>query len=846
MKTRSPSLPLAACAAAVFALTLAGCGGGSGEAPPQQPGSVVDPAAPVVTITNNVSAETATGAITFTFSFNRDVGTSFTVDDVAVTGGTKGAFTRVSGTSATLVVTPTANATGTVQVTVAAGNVSAATGTANAATSASKAFNTVVPPPPPPATGTVVLANFDTVTPPVAGFEGAEGSAVETGPAGGGSGRSFKVLRSGGQVFALGIIETAVPVTATRRTVSAQVYSPTAGIPMVMKLEGPGGANTGDVTANETVAVGWQTLTWTFTTADPARTYNKIVLLPNLGTVDAPPGKAYFFDTINLQEPAPPPVAGTVLANFDDVSPPVAGFEGAEGSALEAGPAGGGSGRSFKVLRSGGQVFALGIIETTVAITADRRKVTAQVYSPTAGIPVILKLEGPGGANTGDVAANETVVAGWQTLSWTFTTADPARTYNKIVLLPNLGTVDAPPGKAYFFDNMVLAAAAAPPPVTGTVLANFDDLTPPVAGFEGAEGSAIEAGPAGGGSGNSFKVLRSGGQVFALGIIETTVPVSATRKTLSAQVYSPTAGIPMVLKLEGPGGANTGDVSANEVVVAGWQTLTWTFASADPARTYNKIVVLPNLGNVDAPPGKAYFFDTISLLGAATGGGGGGGGSGVFAGGIFASDYSGSLADGSAKSDKNGTVGFFVDPRLSAVKAFEDGSVCGSVCNPGGVFNFYYGIGKPATPTYADAFFGAFVNAPGNTTADASAYAKIKLKFWGDAESWEKSNFTAQVDVVLQGPTNAACTNPSGRPEITKAVTAQKIGAGSDYQIAKTDFALTASCGGAYTVNTVWSAVGAVVVRLTGSSNLNYVNLVPSTPPSYPTFINVGPISFVN
>ena len=70
----------------------------------------------MVTITNNVSAEIATGPITFTFSFNRDVGTTFTADDVSVTGGTKGAFTRLSGTGATLVVTPDADTTGTVQV----------------------------------------------------------------------------------------------------------------------------------------------------------------------------------------------------------------------------------------------------------------------------------------------------------------------------------------------------------------------------------------------------------------------------------------------------------------------------------------------------------------------------------------------------------------------------------------------------------------------------------------------------------------------------------------------------------------------------------------------------------
>ena len=298
MTTPQHRPPLAALAAAVFALSLAACGGGGGEAPPDRPGSVVAPAAPVVTITNNVAAETATGPITFTFSFNRDVGTSFTADDVMVTGGTKGTFTRLSGTGATLVVAPTPNATGTVQVSVGAGSVTDATGTGNAAVTAAKAFDTV--PPPPPATGNVVLANFDDVRPPVAGFEGAEGSAIEAGPAGGGSGNSFKVLRSGGQVYALGIVETAVPVTATRRTISAQVYSPLAGIPMVMKIEGPDGANSGDVSANEAVVVGWQTLTWTFSGVNPAQTFNKIVLLPRLGTVDAPPGRAYYFDGITL------------------------------------------------------------------------------------------------------------------------------------------------------------------------------------------------------------------------------------------------------------------------------------------------------------------------------------------------------------------------------------------------------------------------------------------------------------------------------------------------------------------------------------------------------------------
>jgi hypothetical protein len=536
----------------------------------------------------------------------------------------------------------------------------------------------------------------------------------------------------------------------------------------------------------------------------------------------------------------PPPPTGTVLANFDSISPPIAGFEGGEGSAVEAGPAGG-SGNALKVLRSGGQPYALAIITlpSTIPLEATRKTISARVYSPTAGIPMVIKLEKAGDAatNSGDVQANETVVVGWQTLTWTINAVNT--NYNVIVLLPNLGTVDAPPGKAYYFDDITLLPAAVS---SGTVLANFDSISPPIAGYEGGEGSAVEAGPAGG-SGNALKVLRSGGQPYALAIITlpSTIPLEATRKTISARVYSPTAGIPMVIKLEKAGDAatNSGDVQANETVVVGWQTLTWTINAVNT--NYNVIVLLPNLGTVDTPPGKAYYFDDITLLGTASGGGGGGS---TFVGGIFASDYSGDLGVGTAKSDKNGNVGFFLDPRLFANKAFEAGSVCDTACNPGGVPNFYYGIGK-LPPVLTDAYFGAFVNAPGNGSADASAYAKIKLKFWGDAESWEQANFTAQVDVIVQGPTNAACTNSAGRPEIIKAVTAQKIGAGSEYVIPKTDFVLVESCGGAYTANSVWSSVGAVVVRLSGT-NLQYVNSVASDPVSFPTFINMGPISFIN
>jgi Bacterial Ig-like domain len=501
---------------------LVGCGGADAEPPPPPvgpPAAGPDTTAPTVAIANDVSAPAATGPVTFSFVFSEDVGTSFDGTDITVGGGSAGAFTRVDGRQATLVVTPTPGVAGTITVGVAAARFTDIAGNANAAAaSGSKDYVVAPPPPPPPTTGTV-LANFDSINPPFGAFEGAEGSAIEAGPAGG-SGNALKVLRNGGQPFALAILTlpSAIPLEATRKTISARVNSPTAGIRMVLKLEGPGGVNSGDVDANEAVVVGWQTLTWTINTVNT--NYNLVILLPNLGTVDAPPGKAYYFDDIQLLGTASGGGgSGTVLANFDAINPPFGAFEGAEGSAIEAGPAGG-SGNALKVLRNGGQPFALAIITLPIAIPleATRKTISARVNSPTAGIRMVLKLEGPGGVNSGDVDANEAVVVGWQTLTWTINTVNT--NYNLVILLPNLGTVDAPPGKAYYFDDIQLLGTASGGGGGGGGLLTFSS------GF--ATGNrTVEGGEFGGFSGSNLDGFNCSGDPNWCGSGGSFTPVAA-------------------------------------------------------------------------------------------------------------------------------------------------------------------------------------------------------------------------------------------------------------------------------------------------------------------------------
>ncbi|WP_320044624.1 Ig-like domain-containing protein [uncultured Desulfobacter sp.] len=104
----------------------------------------VDTQAPTVAITDNTSG-TATGDVTYTFTFSEAV-TGFTADDVDVTGGSKGAFTAVSGTVYTLVVAPDAGSTTDITVDVAADVAVDAAGNSNtAATQSVQAVDTQVP-----------------------------------------------------------------------------------------------------------------------------------------------------------------------------------------------------------------------------------------------------------------------------------------------------------------------------------------------------------------------------------------------------------------------------------------------------------------------------------------------------------------------------------------------------------------------------------------------------------------------------------------------------------------------------------------------------------------------------
>ncbi len=587
--------------------------------------AVPDTTPPTVAITDNVAAATATGPVTFTFTFSEAVGASFTADDITVTGGTKGTFTTVDATHATLVVTAPTNTTGTIDVSVAAGTFLDAAGNANtAAATAQQAFDTTTPP---PTTQMSLPVTFDspTVQYGLIGFGGAENSSLGPDPTNAANTVATVVRAAGAATYAGTTVTAAaglgfaspIPFTATDTKLSVRVWSPDANIPVRLKVEDHAdNTRSVETQTNTTVAGGWETLTFDFAheatgtaALNLAFRYDKASIFFDFGRDPATAvQKTYYFDDMTFVPGATPPPAGSIIT-FDESTPPVlTGFGGAEDSTIGVDPADPANKVGKVVKITGSQIYAGTTVSNLpnqaiapIGFSATNTTVTARVWSPDANIPVRLKVENAANpAQSVETEATTTVAAGWQTLSFNF--ANPvtgtaalnlALTYNKVSIFFDFGTVGT--GKTYYVDDLDFTFGGATPPPPASWSVTFDDPAKSYAltdfGLAGAA-SALVADPAGGTNQVARTVKAAGSEQWAGTTVSTdpnlsvpTIPFTATKTKMTMRVYSPAAGIRVRMKVENAGnpGINC-ETDAFTSVAGAWESLTFDFG--DPSTHY--------------------------------------------------------------------------------------------------------------------------------------------------------------------------------------------------------------------------------------------------------------------
>jgi len=303
---------------------LVGCAGKSKAAAAVTP---ADTTPPTVTI-GGTRATPITAPVTVTFTFSEDVGTSFTLGDISITNGTPAvALIKADPTHYTLIVSPPADTTGSMQVSIAAGSFSDLAGNLNAgAANAVQAFNTVVSP------VSYAALDFSTagLTYKMTDFGGDVSTFPAVGaPTGGPSTPVVQIVKTAGaQIWAgttpsVGYLDSmgTIPFSTLHTKLTAVVYSPVAGASFKLKVE-DASDGTHAVETDAIAIAGWQTLSFDFSTQtggtpplNLSYTYNKLSLFPNFGAV---PGadQVYYLGTISFlgtSVPSAPPLVSPVV-----------------------------------------------------------------------------------------------------------------------------------------------------------------------------------------------------------------------------------------------------------------------------------------------------------------------------------------------------------------------------------------------------------------------------------------------------------------------------------------------------------------------------------------------------
>ena len=407
-----------------------------------------------------------------------------------------------------------------------------------------------------------------------------------------------------------------------------KVFSPRVGAKFLLKVENAtNGAISFEKEATCTVANAWEDLVFDYSAINTANSYQKIVLIFDLGTAgDGSANFTYLFDDIRQTNQLPTSLM-TLPITFDDLGTnySVIDFGGAISvAAVDPTLA---TNKVKKTTKPNGAETWAGTtmgsgFTTPLGLNASKTQMSVRVYSPASGIKVRLKVEDRND-NTKSVETEKTttVANAWETLVFDFANQatgtaaiNYAYTYNMASIFFDFGT--AGNGKVFYWDDVMLL----PSNQAGLVLPldfQSSTLNYTFTNFDGGNTTVLNN-PFATGINTSTKVakmVKNAGQTWGGSWIALDAPINFTSNTMRMKVYSPRVGAKVLLKLENFANGNLNyEREVLTTVANGWEDLSFDFSGRNTANTYQRVVVIFDNGTMgDGSANFTFYFDDIRV-----------------------------------------------------------------------------------------------------------------------------------------------------------------------------------------------------------------------------------------
>ncbi len=411
-----------------------------------------------------------------------------------------------------------------------------------------------------------------------------------------------------------------------------KVFSPRVGAKVLLKVENAGNGNIAfEREVLTTVANAWEDLAFDYRTINTSNEYHNIVVIFDNGTPgDGSANFTFFMDDIRLTDAMPNSrIDLPVTFDVPGVNYTVTDF--GNNQTVDAVDPTNPNNKVKKTTKvNGAETWAGTTIgtntgfATAIPLTAAASQMSVRVYSPAAGIRVLLKVEDhTNGQRSVETFATTTTSGEWETLIFDFNNNapgtpafNPNTTYTMASIFFDFG--NAGNGKVFYWDDVRKLATNFVETVSLPLTFESSSLTYTFNDFDGGVATVINN-PQSGGSNTSAKVgrmVKNGGQIWGGSWIGLAAPIDfSTKKTFRVKVFSPRVGAKLLLKVENQ---NNGGISfekeATTTVAGAWETLTFDYSAINTSNTYQKIVLIFDLGTVgDGSANFTFLFDDITL-----------------------------------------------------------------------------------------------------------------------------------------------------------------------------------------------------------------------------------------